>query len=457
MPTFDRSVALDRERAGAAIAGALTAPSDAVDRVGLELEFLPLHDADGLTRRIRLEPTPGDDLALRPLLAPYLTSDGAPRPLPSGAALSVEPGGQLEISTDPRGTVDAALAGAQESVRAVASLLDGHRVTLAATGLDLWHELESVPQQLTDPRYPAMAEYLSRRGPAGAVMMRHTCALQITLDLGPSGSVRDERWLVANLLAPLATATFATSPSLDGTVRSRRSVAWQELDPTRTGFPILLVDGRGSIETQMTRAAMDADVLLVRTGRDPRTGHPSRVAPGRPGWTFGDWVRQGHPDVGWPTVDDLRYHLTTLFHEVRVRGPMELRSVDAQRAAWRAVPVVLYAGALLDPGARGRIREVLERHRPHLPSLLRHAATAGVSDPGLCAMAVEAWSFALEGARRLPGIATVHLATAERFLDRYTLRGRCPADELAERMRSDPAGALRWVTEPTHATSGHAG
>lgn len=456
MPTSHRALALDPARAAATVADALAPTSDDLDGIGLELEFLPVHDRQGVSRRIVLEETSGTDLALRSMLDPYLPADGAPRPLPSGATLSVEPGGQVEISTACRPTVDAALDQAGRSVRTLTSLLEPHGVSLVSTGMDLWHGVDSVPQQLTDPRYPAMADYLAGRGRAGALMMRHTCALQLTLDLGPPGAGRDERWLVANLLSPLATATFASSPSPDGSVRSRRSLAWQRLDPTRTGFPRLLLEGTATLETQVLRAAMDADVMLVRTARDPRTGRVTRAEPGRPGWTFGAWLRDGHPVLGWPTEDDLRYHLTTLFHEVRPRGPMELRSIDAPRAAWRGVPVVLYAGALLDATARGRIREVLERHRPRLPSLLRHAAGAGVSDPGLCAMAVEAWSFALEGAGRLPGIAPTHLATAERFLDRYTLRGRCPADELAERMRRDRTAARRWVTEPTHATTGHA-
>lgn len=451
MPTLDRSLALDVEAAAATVAGSVTASSDALDGIGLELELFPIADR-GTTRRVGLEASAGGGVALRPLLGAYLAGDRPARPLPGGATLSVEPGGQLEISTECHPTVDAVLEQADGSLGTVVPLLAEHGVMLAASGIDLWHDVDSAPQQLTDARYPAMAAYLAARGPAGALMMRHTCSLQITLDLGRPGPLRDERWLVANLLAPLATATFAASPSPDGTVRSRRAVVWQQLDPTRTGFPRLLVSGHGPVEEQVLRAALEADVMLVRTAVDAGTGRATAAEPGRPGWRFLDWLRTGHPLLGWPTEEDLRYHLTTLFHEVRVRGPMELRSIDAPPPAWRTVPVVLYAGALLDGVARGRIREVLERHRVRLPSLLRHAARSGVSDPGLCAMAVEVWSFALEGAGRLPGVEPARLATAERFLDRYTLRGRCPADELAERMRRDPIRALRWVTEPTPAT-----
>lgn len=452
MPTFERAHALDHDRARAAVTTAVASAPGSGHGIGLEVEFFPVHVA-AASRRVPLDPHPESPVALRTILADDLEAPARSRWLPPGVTLSVEPGGQLEVSTACCDSVDAVVAQATATIDRLAGLLAGHDVTLAAAGMDLWHDIGSVPQQLTVPRYPAMASYFQSRGPAGALMMRHTCALQLTLDLGPAGWVRDERWLVANLLAPVATATFATSPSRDGAVRSRRSVAWQQVDPTRTGFPRLLLEGRGTLEDQLLRAALDADVLLVQADTDPALDGPARAEPGLPGWRFADWVESGHPRFGWPTRDDLAGHLTTLFHEVRARGPIEIRSIDALPDPWRAVPVVLYAGALFDDTARGRIREVLQRHRASLPRLLSRAAHAGVSDPSLCALAVEVWSFALEGAQRLAGVGSEHLATVERFLDRYTLRGRCVADDIADRMAADPADALRWVSSPRHAAT----
>jgi glutamate--cysteine ligase len=297
-----------------------------------------------------------------------------------------------------------------------------------------------VPQQLTGPRYPAMAAYLARRGPYGAVMMRDSCALQVNLDLGPPGE-RAERWLVANLVAPLACATFAASPA-EGAV-SGRALAWQRLDPTRTGFPAALVSGRSDDPVEhLTGAALAADVLLVR-----RAG---RWVSGRPGWRFADWLRAPHPDHGAPTEDDLRYHLTTLFTEVRPRGFLELRSVDALPVGLRDAPVLLLAGAIDDATARARIRAVLEPYRARLPGLWCRAATVGVADPAVCALAVEVWSSALQGAARFqPGrLPPGALTRTEAFLDRFTLRGRCPADELRAALADGPPAALAWATTP---------
>jgi hypothetical protein len=118
------------------------------------------------------------------------------------------------------------------------------------------------------------------------------------------------------------------------------------------------------------------------------------------------------------------------------------------------VPVVLLAGLLEDARARDGARELLERHRLALPALARRAATAGLADPTLGASAGAVWTLALEGARRLAGRADGgyldprHLSLAEQFLERLTLRRRCPADELRAALARGPAAALVWAAAP---------
>jgi len=417
-------------------------------RVGLELETFPVRvAADGSpVERVllsELAPLLDDSIHDTPLVPGGVRrgAGASPEWQLGGGRLTFEPGGQLEHSTAPHPSPSGALAELDGGAARLADALGPHGVVLASAGTDVWTR-RPVPQQLAAPRYPAMAAYFDRRGPHGAMMMRDTCALQVNLDLGPPGE-REERWLVANLVAPVACATFAASP-VAGAV-SARALIWQGVDPTRTGFPRALVDGSAADPVdQLTLAALGADVLLVR-----REGVGGWAA-GRPGWTFADWLREGHPDHGAPTDDDLRYHLTTLFLEVRARGFMELRAVDALPAPLRAVPVTLLAGTLEDPRARAQVRHVLEPYRDRLPALWQRAATAGVGDPALCALAVEAWSFALDGASRLPRghLPPGSLALAEAFLDRLTLRGRCPADELRAALADGAAYALAWAAQP---------
>jgi glutamate--cysteine ligase len=418
--------------------------------IGLEVEVLPVTPA---ATHVPDRPSVARGHALLVELASRATGEGLVpgdrRGVPGarlagGGWITFEPGGQLEVSPsyghDPSAVVDRV----DDLLGRVAAVAAEEGIALLSIGCDPWCDDREVAQQLTAPRYPAMAAYLDARGSAGRRMMRHTAAVQLNLDPG-TGSARVERWLVANLAAPLATATFACSPAPGG-VRSRRARTWAGLDPTRTGLPRAVLDGRDDLVGAMAEAALDADVLLVR-----RTG---RCVPGRPGWRFGDWVRHGHPRFGPPTDDDLRYHLSTLFHEVRPRGPLEIRSVDAVPARWRAVPAVLYAGMLHDDRARGRVLDVLAPVRDRLPEVVATSLGPGVADPATCALAVEVWSLALAGARRLPTPPEPrHLRATEAFLDRFTTRGRTPADELASRL-DDSAAVVAWAREPLPSTVG---
>jgi glutamate--cysteine ligase len=425
-----------------------TEPSAPVPgRVGLEIESFPVRVlADGTpTGRVPLD-------LLADLLHPEAGASPVPgcRPEPGrtplfrlegGGSLNFEPGAQLEHSTAIHAGPAGALAELDRVACSLGPVLHRHGIVLAAAGADVWLPNGHVPQQLRAPRYPAMAAYFDRRGPYGAAMMRRTCSLQINLDLGGAVDL-PERWLVANLAAPLLCATFACSPG-PGAV-SARALAWQRLDRTRTGFPRRLLDGSGAgpVE-QLTEAAMAADVLLLRRPAGP-------WEPGTPGWTFQHWLRDGHPRHGRPTEDDLRYHLTTLFLEVRPRGFLELRALDALPGRLRAAPVVLLAGLIEDPLARSAAAALLERHRGALPELARRAATTGLADPALAVLAARVWPLALEGAGRLPDsyVGTERLRLAADFLDDFTLRGRCPADELRAAMARGPAAALAWACEP---------
>jgi glutamate--cysteine ligase len=270
-------------------------------------------------------------------------------------------------------------------------------------------------------------------------MMRHTASLQINLDLGPEG-VWQERWLLANLASPLLTASFASSPGL-GAVCSRAR-AWQELDPTRSGFPRLLVEGaRDDPRGEWGQAALEADVMIFRVSDE-------HYEPGSPGCSFEKWIREGHPRWGWPTAEDLDYHLTTMFFEVRPRGFFELRAGEAVPKRWRGASVALMAALLYDDGARTAGLDLLHNRRVNLPEMWRRAAIDGVRDPELRDLACRLWKIGLDGARSLPAgyVDDEELDATEDFIDHYTARGRMPTDDLLELLAEDPARALEWAS-----------
>jgi glutamate--cysteine ligase len=270
-------------------------------------------------------------------------------------------------------------------------------------------------------------------------MMRHTASLQINLDLGRDGLWK-ERWLAANLVSPLMTASFACSPS-EGVVCTRAR-AWQELDSTRSGFPRLLVDGSSDDPREhWGQAALEADVMLFRFD-------DGRHEPGCVGCSFEQWIRDGHPRWGWPTAEDLDYHLTTLFFEVRPRGFLELRAGEALPAPWRQVPVALMTALLYEDHAREEVLGLLERQRQRLSELWHRAASEGVRDDDLRQLACAVWTIALDGLRALPAgfVGDAAVPASERFLETFTASGRMPADDLQDLNADDPAKALEWAS-----------
>jgi glutamate--cysteine ligase len=358
--------------------------------------------------------------------------------LVTGGRLTFEPGAQVEHSTAVHPGPAPALEDVRHITGIVRAALRAEGAVLAACGVDLWHDVDDVPQQLPFGRYTAQAAYYDRRGVWGRVMMRHTASLQINLDLGSEG-LWQERWLASNFISPLITATFACSPTDDAA--SSRARAWQELDPTRSGYPGLLMEEPSSDpRRQWVEAAMNADVMLFRL-------EGGRWKPGEPGFTFGRWLVDGHPEIGWPTTADLDYHLTTLFFEVRARGFIELRAGEAVPDALRPAEVVLVTAALYDDTARAAVIDTMGGRTGQLSDLWHRAARSGVKDPELQDLASRCWEAALAGAERMPQelVGNEALSGARGFLEAFTFRGRTPADHLRELHREDPARSLAWA------------
>jgi glutamate--cysteine ligase len=421
--------------------------------IGLEPELFPIRtDASGAPlARLTLE-EPGGVLELVDGITlcenePGLERIGDMPPifeLPCGGRITFEPGGQIEHSTSVHPTAAEAIDDIDSVRRFLGEAFAPHGIALAAAGVDPWFDAKDIAQQLRAPRYEAMAAFFADVGAQGRVMMRHSTSLQVNFDLG-AGAELEARWLAANLIGPLATASFTTSiGEVDGMpFACRRAHAWQELEPTRTGFPAAFLDGsEADPGLQYAGFALDSDVLLMRA---PDGG----VVRGTRGFSFARWIEEGHPDVGHPTLEDLDYHLTTLFPEVRPRGFLELRYADGVPVRLRPALVALLAGAICDERARGTLFDALESRRAELPELWLRAARRGLADPELAEAARRVWSTAVEGARRMPAgwLRPEHIAVAEEFVERYTLRGRAPGDELADLLRAgDHAGALDWAS-----------
>ncbi|MYT34280.1 MULTISPECIES: ergothioneine biosynthesis glutamate--cysteine ligase EgtA [unclassified Streptomyces] len=379
-------------------------------RTGVEIELL-VHDA-------RNPRCPVDPDRMHRAAA-------ALRALPLTSALTFEPGGQLELSSLPATSLTACVEAVSADLARVRPVLRELDLVLAGHGHDPWQPPRRV---LTAPRYDAMEAYFDRRGPAGRSMMCRTASVQVCLDAGyeePGPLGLGRRWLLAHLLGAVLAAAFANSPLAEGRptgYRTTRQAIWARLDPGRTLAPPQDVEPR----TAWARYALDAPVMCVRRPDGPWDAPE--------GLTFREWARSGVPRP--VTLEDLDYHVTTLFPPVRPRGHLELRMIDAQPGpdGW-IVPLAVTAALFDDPAAAEfayrtvkPLAETAGWQPPPENPLWRTAARAGLTDPELHAAAVACFDAAQEALPRLGAAPEIRAAVAE-YVERYVARGRCPADD----------------------------
>ncbi len=326
--------------------------------------------------------------------------------LPDGGVVSYEPGGQVELSAPPFGSVGALLDSLRGAVLPLRAAAGEEGIELLSVGIDPHNPVERAPLQLCGPRYGRMAEYFATIGPNGARMMRQTASMQVNLDWPEDPLVA---WRVLNAAAPYLTAIFANSPVYHGAPTEHRSVrahTWRELDPARTGA----FHCAGDPVAEYLAFALDAPAML-------------KPGPSEPVRTAAEWIERGEF-----TEEDWRTHLTTLFPEVRPKGFAEVRSVDALDPEWWAAPLVLLSG--ISRALRG-MRAAADLLGVPDPALLRRAGRVGLSDPEIARVARDLFEIGLEGAASLGEayVPPANLETAREFFERYTRRGLAPADD----------------------------
>jgi glutamate--cysteine ligase len=385
-------------------------------RIGAEVELIPVFAGTGAPCPLERSAA-GDqwctldivrDFGVRRGWVEQRSAKGAPYfALPAGGMLTFEPGGQLELCAPPCDGASELISSLREVLSPLCSAACDRGVELLTLGIDPYNEVAAVPQQLSSERYNRMAVYFNTRGPNGVRMMRQTAATQISVD---AGSDPEARWRLLCDLAPSLTAIFANSryyAGRDSGYQSFRARCWRTLDPSRTGVPHPELEPGEAY----ARFALDAiDMMRVRDDGSYAS--------------FADWAEPGDgDDASW------ELHLSTLFPEVRPRGYLEVRSIDALPIEYLAAPIVLISGLVYDADAAVAARAALPAADE---ALLARAALCGLRDPELRVLAEEIVRLGLNGAKRLGPelVRNRDLEDAESFFERWTYRGLSPADHV---------------------------
>jgi glutamate--cysteine ligase len=187
--------------------------------------------------------------------------------------------------------------------------------------------------------------------------------------------------------------------------------------------------------------ALDAAVLCIRSDEPHSWNSPA-------GLTFRGWLDGAVPGLRPPTIEDLDYHLTTLFPPVRPRGWLELRMIDAQHGDEWMVPAAVCAALFDDPEAAEAAWEATEplctgHVVPDVPTWTR-AARFGLSAPEFAKAALTCFSAAERALSRDSGALHKDVSA---FIERYVARGRCPADDRLDALPGGASPAPRQLQE----------
>jgi glutamate--cysteine ligase len=328
----------------------------------------------------------------------------------TGLTVSIEPGGQIELSGRPFA-----------DVHAVASELDRHlaksRDIAAALGVEFlacgyrpWGTPGTTPW-MPKKRYLVMRPFLAARGKRAPDMMAMTASAQASYDFsGPRDMA--EKLRVALAIQPAVTALFANSPVVAGREsgwKSFRVAVWEDVDPARSGLlPFAFEPGfEDDPYRRYVEWALDVPMIFLRrNGEYLDTG----------GRSFRAFLAEGLGDER-PTLLDWEDHLTTLFPEVRVKGVVEVRAADCCDPEMTRALIAFWKGILYDREARAFAWDAVRK----LTIPERRALMVGAGREGLAAR--------LPDGRTLGDLAKVLLDAASSGLCRQHCCGQRGEDE----------------------------
>jgi len=353
--------------------------------------------------------------------------------------ISLEPGGQFELSGAPHETIHGSAAELRshlEDCRAVGGPLNIHFLGLGVTPVWSVAELRRMPKS----RYGIMTPYMDKVGTLGTSMMYRSATVQANLDFSDEADMV-KKLRVSLALQPIVTALFANSPFVDGKPSgylSFRSHIWLNTDKARTGMlPFVFDDGFGF--DRYAEHALDVPMYFVI-----RDKQYIDVA----GESFRAFMRGELPQMPGerPTIVDWENHLSTLFPEVRLKQFLEMRGADmGDEAHVNALPA-LWVGLLYDEDALAAASRLIEGWtveemwtlRNDVPMHAIHAPFRGgrVSD-----VAREVVSLAREGLKRRGFGEEVYLAP----LDETLALGKTPAERWLDRYNGEWGGDIMRV------------
>lgn len=346
------------------------------------------------------------------------------------ASLTLEPGGQFEMSGEQCDSLHCADDELKRHVREILAVGDELGLSflgLGATPKTPLAELPWMPKQ----RYRIMREVMKRTGSLGHRMMQQTATVQCNFDFQDEADAA-KKMRVSMAMSPLLVGIAANSPVVDGKpsgYKSYRAHIWTDTDADRCGIlPFVWSDG--SIFRNYTEWALDVPLYFIARGA-------TLIVPEQP-TSFRSFMNQGLQGQR-ATMEDWSLHLTTLFPEVRLKRYIEVRQPDSQSVELMLGTPALMKGILYDADCLDAVDQELKRWGAEETANFREEAarkglSAGLGSFTLGELAREVVGIAREGLTRQAALnsagrdETIFLD----LLEEDVRNGVCPADRLIE-------------------------
>ena len=361
-----------------------------------------------------------------------------------GGTISLEPGGQFELSGAPVATLHETAAETDEHLREVLRVGERLGIGFLGVGFSPKWTLAETPR-MPKERYGVMTRYMPMVGSRGLDMMYRTATIQVNLDFA-SETDMVQKLRVSLALQPLATALFASSPFTEGKpngFKSMRSEVWRDTDKARTGMLPFVFEPGMSYEAYADYALGVPMYFVYRDGRYIDVA----------GASFKDFMAGRLPGLegALPTLDDWSDHLTTLFPEVRMKRFLEMRGADGGRWGRIVALSAFWVGLLYDEDALAGASDIIKDWTAEERDLLRREVPRGALETpfrggSVRDIAHEVLKLSRQGLRNRRRLnprsqdETIYLAPLEDIV----ASGKTCADDLLERYH----GRWRGHIEP---------
>jgi len=354
-----------------------------------------------------------------------------------GGAISLEPGGQFELSGAPLPNIHRTCRETHAHLAQVREVAEPLGIGFLGMGMSPKWTRAATPM-MPKQRYKIMANYMPKVGGKGLDMMFRTTTIQVNLDFA---SERDmvRKMRVGLALQPIATALFANSPFTEGkpnSFLSYRAEIWRDVDGDRTGMlPFAFEDGFG-FERYVDWALEVPMYFIIRDGRYIDMTDT----------TFGDFIKRpganGHSNIE-PTMGDWLNHLSTLFPEVRLKTFLEMRGADGGPTRRICALPAFWTGLLYDEEALGAAEELTaDWTAAERESLRNHVPKTGLATPfrqeTVLSVARRAVDIARTGLKNRGEMSSGGFSEAEYLapLEETLALKRTPAEELLAQYRT---------------------